>query len=67
MANQFTCKDSQLPNEKNWSMVAGTRKGGALHGVAVEAAWLERRGSRVWAPLWSSSFKETKCFSPAHS
>ena len=30
-------------------------------------ACLENRRSRVRTPLWPSSFKETKCFFPAHS
>ena len=33
----------------------------------VKAAFLESRRSRVRAPLWLSSFKETNCFFPAHS
>ena len=33
----------------------------------VKAACLESRVSWVRTPLWHSSFKETKCFFPAHS
>ena len=31
------------------------------------SACLENRRSRIRAPLWPSSFKGTKCFSPLHS
>ena len=33
----------------------------------VKATCLENRRSRVRPPLWHSSFKEAKCFFPAHS
>ena len=35
-------------------------------GAVVKAACLESRRSRVRAPLWHSSFKETRCFFHAH-
>ena len=35
--------------------------------VIVKAAYLESRRSRVRAPLWPLSFKETKCFFSDHS
>ena len=36
-------------------------------GGVVKAACLESGRSRVRAPLWHTSVKETKCFFPAHS
>ena len=36
-------------------------------GAVVKADCFESRRSRVRTPLWSSSFKETKCSFPAHS
>ena len=36
-------------------------------GAVVKAACLENRRLRAQTALWPSSFKETKCFFPAHS
>ena len=41
--------------------------GGEGSGAMVKASFLESQRSRVRTPLWHSSFKETKCFFPAHS
>ena len=35
-------------------------------GAVVKAACLEIRKSRARTPLWHLSFKETKCYFPAH-
>ena len=43
-------------------VVSHYREGGGP-GAVVNTACLE---SRVRTPLWPSSFKETKCFLPAH-
>ena len=40
---------------------------GGRPGAVVKVACLESRRSRVRTPLWPLSFKETKCFYPAHS
>ena len=40
---------------------------GGSYGAVVKAACLKSQISRVRAPLWPSSFKETKCVFPAHS
>ena len=42
-------------------------KAGGGHGSVVKPACLESGRSRVGIPLWPESFKETKCFFPAHS
>ena len=36
-------------------------------GAVAKAACLESRRLQVRTPLWPLSFKETKCFFPAHS
>ena len=41
--------------------------GGGWAGREFQAACLESGRSRVRAPLWHTSVKETKCFFPAHS
>ena len=41
--------------------------GGRRPGSVVATACLESRWSWARAPLWPISFKETKCFFPAHS
>ena len=43
------------------------RLAGRGSGVVVKAACFESQRSQVQSPLWSSSFKETKCFFPAHA
>ena len=55
------------PRTLAWKAAVLTTTLGPPPGAVVKAACLESRRSRARAPLWPSSFKEKKCFFPAHS